>query len=417
MSTRRPRARLLLAAGVVAVLLASALSACTSSGGDGHRHRHPHRTAHQAARAIDRALDARAAVVRRADARDFDRLLGGPAAFRDQQDMWFANVVQLPVGRLGYRLDRRSVVRDGDAYWAVVVESLRLEGYDATPVVTRDRWRFVPAGHHPGRLLLVSVSDPRWEREHDVREQPWELEPLDVREGTGVLGIFDDGSVAAAPGLLASLESGIASVSAEVPYDWSRSAVVYALSDPAFLDSLEDVPGDDPDALDAVAFPVGRSTRFVLNPRMLQHSGRERDRLLRHELTHVAIGRHDDGAPVWLSEGLAEYVAVRPLAPRDRRIPAAAVAAAEHGVSDLPDDASFNDQDSGAHYGIAWWAVEYVADAYGRSAPWQLLDAMTRPHADPDEVLRDQFGTSTHELARQAARLILSLYDPGTGTQ
>lgn len=416
MSSRRRSG--LLAAGVVSTLLLSLLAGCTSDGDRaGHHERHARRSPDDVARAIGRALDARAHVVRRADEGGFDRLLGGPAAFRDQQDTWFANLAQLPLDRFGYRLDRGSLVRDGHAYWVDVQERLQLDGYDARPVVTRDRWRFAPARHHPGRFLLVSVTDPRWERAHDVRRQPWDLGPIDVREGDGVLGIFDDASVGAAPGLISSVEGGIASVSAEVPYRWSHAVVVYALSDPAFLDSLEEVPGDDPGDLDAVAFPVGASTRFVLNPRMLQRSGRERDRLLRHELTHVAVGRHDDGAPVWLSEGLAEYVSVQPLAPQDRRIPAAAVAAAEHGVADLPDDASFNDEDSGAHYGLAWWAIEYVADAYGQSGPWQLLDAMARPGADPGTVLRRQFGTSTHELARQADRLILSLYDPGTGTQ
>jgi hypothetical protein len=214
-----------------------------------------------------------------------------------------------------------------------------------------------------------------------------------------------------APELIASVEDGIATVAAEVPYDWSRTVVVYALTDASFLESLEDVPGDDPGDLDAVAFPAGTGTRFVLNPRMLDQPGRERDRLVRHELTHVAVGTRDDQAPVWLSEGLAEYVSVRPLAPEDRRIPEAAVAAAEAGVSDLPDDATFNDADSDAHYGLAWWAVEYVADAYGEDAPWQLLDAMAAPDADPDTVLRDRFATSTHELAKQADRLILALYE------
>src|SRR3546814_4519758 len=68
-----------------------------------------------------------------------------------------------------------------------------------------------------------------------------------------------------------------------------------------------------------------------------------------------------------------------------RRIPEAAVAAAEAGVADLPDDATFNDDDSDAHYGIAWWAIEYVAEAYGEDAPWQLLDAMGVAGARSDE--------------------------------
>jgi hypothetical protein len=286
--------------------------------------------------------------------------------------------------------------------------------------VAPDRYRFAPEPHHPARYRLTSTTDPGWEAAHHVPAQPWDRGPVEVREGAGVLGIFDAGSVDAAPALLSSVEDGIVAVSAVVPYDWPRSVVVYALSDPGFLNALDDVPGDDPGDLDAVAFPVsaGRGThevagtRFVLNPTVLHRPGPERDRLVRHELTHVAMGTRDDAVPVWLAEGLAEYVSVRPLAPEDRRIPEAAVAAAEEGVADLPEDDTFNDDHSEAHYGLAWWAIEYVADAYGEDAPWQLLDAMAEPRADPTAVLHDQFGTTTQDLATRADRLILTLYDP-----
>jgi hypothetical protein len=410
MCSRRPSRPI--AVATLLAGLAAGLAGC--SGGDATPVQQV-RTARDIVRAVDRALDIRAHDVRRGDADAFEATLGGGADFHRQQDTWFGNMTQLPIARLGYRAEPASLVRDGDAYWVVVKVSLQLAGYDARPVVSIDRYRFAPRRHHPGRLLLTSVTDRAWESDHDVRPQPWDEGPVQVREGSGVLGVFDARSVDTAPGLLASVESGIASVSAAVPYDWSRSVVVYALSDPTFLDGLEDVPGDDPGDLDAVAFPVGGGTRFVLNPSMLDKPGRERDRLIRHELTHVAVGTRDDHAPVWLSEGIAEYVAVRPLAPQQRRIPAAALSAAEAGLSDLPDDETFNAKDSDAHYGIAWWAVEYIADTYGKDAPWALLDAMSQPDADPDVVLEQVLGTTTEDLAHHAERLILSLYDPGSG--
>lgn len=391
----RPRSALLLA-----VLLAASLVGCSGDDQPDSQSAAPH----DVVKAIGRALGSRARVVRRADDQAFTRLVAGSTSFREQQRTWFGNVTQLPIARLGYDLDPGSLVRDGDTYAVTADEVLQLDGYDVAPVRSPERFELRPAARHPGRFLVTSVdpSDP----------QPWDLGPVQVQQGSGVLGVFDAGSVADAPALISSVESAIASVSAQVPYPWEHSVVLYALSDPAFLDGLQDVPGDDPEDLDAVAFPVGRSTRFALNPRMLDQPGRERDRLIRHELTHVAIGTRDDSVPVWLSEGLAEYVSVRPLPPQDRRIPEAAVVAAENGVSDLPDDASFNDTDSEAHYGISWWAVEYLADTYGEDAPWQLLDAMAQPGADPDDVLREQFGTSTHQLAEHAAQLILQLYDP-----
>ena len=367
--------------------------------------------------AIGRALDARAAAVRRGDSERFARTLGGDRDFREQQQTWYANLTQLPLERFRYRFDPASLVRNGDAYWVTVDEVMQLDQYDAAPVVAPDRFRF--EARASGRMRLTSVTDHDWEVAHRVQPQPWDLGPVDVRAGAGVLGVFDAGTVGQAGPLLTSIEAGIGDVSAWVPYDWSRRVVVYALSAPTFLDGLEDVPGDDPGDLDAVSFPVGEGTRFVLNPRVIADPGRDRDRLVRHELTHVAIGTHDDTAPVWLSEGLAEWVSVRPLAPEDRRLPDAALKAAEQGVSDLPDDDTFNDDDSQAHYGISWWAVEYVADSYGDRAPWLLLDAVTAPGADPDEVLRDQFATSTHDLAEQADAMILATYagqpeqDPG----
>jgi hypothetical protein len=397
MSSRRPS---LLLAALVTILAAGAPAGCSD----------PDEPAAPAAAAapdvvpaLDRALEARARAVRRADADGFARLVGGTRAFREREGTWFGNLTQLPIARLSYRPAPGSLVREGDAYRVTVTESLQLERYDAAPVTSEGRYRFAPAPRHPGRYRLTGLTgaDP----------QPWDTGPVVVREGDGVLGVFDPDSVDRAPDLIASVEDGIATVAAEVPYDWSRTVVVYALTDPAFLDGLEDVPGDDPGDLDAVAFSAGDGTRFVINPRVVDRPGPERDRLVRHELVHVAVGTHDDGAPVWLSEGLAEYVSVRPLAPEDRRIPEAAVAAAESGVDDLPDDATFNGEDSEAHYGLAWWAVEYLADAYGEEAPWQLLDAMAAPGADPDSVLHDQFATSSHELARQADRLIVALYE------
>lgn len=398
MSSTLPRA---VRSGLAALLLLVALAGCS---GDEPDPAPP--VPVDAVRAIERALDARARAVRRADADAFTRQVAGSPAFRDLQQAWFGNLLQLPVARLSYAVDPGSLVREGGTWSAVVATRLRLEGYDAAPVVSEGRYRFRAAAGRPGRFVLTAIE------ERDP--QPWDLGPVEVREGVGVLGVFDATSVGSAPELLASVERGISAVAAEVPYAWDRTAVVYALGDSTFLAGLEDVPGDDPQSLDAVAFPAGRSTRIVLNPLMLVRPGPERDRLVRHELTHVAVGTRDDRAPVWLAEGLAEYVSVRPLAPQDRRVQDAAVLAARAGVADLPDDATFNDGDADEHYGISWWAMEYVADTYGDDAPWLMLDAMAAPGAEPAAVLRDQFGTSTEALAAQAGQLILRLYDPAS---
>ena len=193
-----------------------------------------------------------------------------------------------------------------------------------------------------------------------------------------------------------------------MPYEWEGRVVVYALSDPTFLAGLEHVPGDDPLNLDAVAFPVPAApdgdetadTRFLLNPRMVGATGAARARLIRHELTHVAVGKRANGVPTWLTEGIAEYVSVRPLAPEDRVLSRTALAAAEDGLTDLPADDEFNGSSSEANYGIAWWLCEYLAETYDEEMLWFLLESM-RGDADPDDVLQTVLQLSSGGVGAQ----------------
>lgn len=379
---------------------------------------------------IESALARRAAAVRRGDERAFLAGLAkgdqGDPGLRDQQRTYLANLRQLPLAVFDYSVDPAGLVRDGEDYWVVVDLAIQLDGFDTAPVLTRDRFRFTP-GDQPGRYRLASVTDLQWEVENEVQPQPWDDGEVVVTRGVGVLGIFDSGSVRAAKKLLNSVERGIADVAGVVPSSWTQSVVVYALSTTDFLATLPGLPGGDPTHLDGVAFPVFASpdagagadqvgTRFAVHPRLLDEAGRARNRLVRHELTHVAIGAGDDLAPVWLSEGLAEYVSVQSLPPERRTIAEAAIKAARAGVTEMPPDDAFNDAGTpgraSASYGIAWFACEYLASGYGEVTLWQLLEALNQDGADPDQVLSAQLGLNVRTLARKAGKLILTTYDP-----
>jgi hypothetical protein len=233
-----------------------------------------------------------------------------------------------------------------------------------------------------------------------------------------VLGVFDAGSKASARPVVKEVEEGVSAVAAEIPYEWDDGVVVYALDDPTFLSGLDNVPGSDPLSLDAISFEVMArpdarrvaSTRVVLNPDVIAGSGRGRGRLIRHELTHVALGSRADHVPTWLSEGLAEYVSVRPLAPEDRAISGAALAAAESGLSALPTDSDFGGPGAEAGYGIAWWACEYLASAYTESILWTLFEEM--PGEKSDDVLQELVALDEAQLARRAGKLMLDTYRP-----
>lgn len=364
------------------------------------------------------ALDGRAEAVRSGDRRAFLAGVVRRPAFRRAQAAYLANLLQLPIAEFRYTFSPASLVRDHGDYWVVVDLHLQLDGYDVVPVVTRDRFRFRAVPGRPGRLRLASTTDAEWERRNRVHPAPWEAGTIDVRSGAGVLGIFDPGSRDHAAALLASVERGIAEVSAAVPYDWSRSVVLYALSDPEFLRTLPSLPGGDPDPLDAVAFPVPAgpgdptvaSTRFALHPRMLGLRGPDRDRLIRHELAHVAIGTRDDAVPLWLSEGIAEYVSVQPMAPQERRVAAAGVALARQARLRLPTDRAFTGPDSAAYYALSWWACEYLARSFGPSVLFSLLDAVAEAGGGTEQLLRTQLGLTGRQLARRAAQLMLTTY-------
>lgn len=375
----------------------------------------------EAARAVSALLERRDRAVRRDDPEAFARGLGGSRGDRAGQRAWFRNVAQLPLAHFSTSLEPDTLVRDGDGWWGTVRVTTRLRGYDALPVVTRDRFRFV---HEDGDLVVASTTDPGWERRHRVARQPWDLGRVVVHEQRGVLGVFsrDSAGAARAGELVGAVADGVAAIGPRVPLPWDGRVVVYALADPAFVAGLEGVPGGDPHAVDGLAFPVlagpdgagateVADTRVLLNPRILDVSAEARDRLVRHELVHVALGERDDRIPVWLSEGLAEYLSVRSLPPSRRLVSGEALAAARRGIDALPEGDTFNGPQAQANYGIAWWICEVVAETWGETMLWTLVEELDDA-ADPVARLERLLGVGERQLLDDVARTLLATYEP-----
>ena len=342
------------------------------------------------------------------------------AGFVAEQEQYFDNLGQLPLGAVRLEVDEKSLEPDGDAYWAEVTIRLQLQGYDVAPVVTRDRWRFAPT-RNERRYLLTSTEDPEWEAGSRPQPQPWDLGEIEVRAGAGVLGIFDAATVADADTVLDSVSEARFDVRSVLPVDVEDpgGVVVYTLADPAFLESLDGLPVDDPDLLDGATVPVptdaasgkGKvsSYRIVLSPHVLDESDAVLDRLVRHELTHVALGDHARGVPLWFTEGLAEYVSVQPVAPAERRLQTDALNLVAGGVDDVPADEEFMGEHAEGWYAVSWWVCEYIAATYGEDALWTLLDGLA-DGADPQPVIEDLLGTTTSDLARGGIALMRRTY-------
>lgn len=370
--------------------------------------------------AIGTLLADRAKAVLMRDQPAFMGSVGGEVVgFRKIQRRLFDNLQELPLSAYDLELHGITQLPDGRAQ-AEVTTIMQLAKYDAMPVRTPGLLTF---RRTPDDVwVLIDDHDEAYDAEHGVDLQPWERTRIEAEDENGVLGIFDRGSIDDAYQIMDAVHDGIEDIAPRIPLEWSHRVVVYALSDVAQMASLDELPGGDPERLEGVAFGVQAggmtpglaSVRFMLHPRMLGRDDARRDRLIRHELTHVAIAERDDEVPTWLAEGIAEWVSVRAVPAEERVISREAVERAQAGLTGLPPDAGFNGEHSAAHYGIAWWACEVIADRFGAKALWAVLakmgEAGVTTTAEQDAVLEELLGVSSAELARLAGRRIARLF-------
>lgn len=339
------------------------------------------------------------------------------SAFVEAQRQYWSNLSQLPLAEVTYTLDPTSVVRTGDRFDAVVDLHLQLDGFDRQPALSRTRMSFVRAKRGM-RIKAVRTGGERFAG----GAQPWDVGAIEVRRTQGVLGIFDAQTASQAPAVLRSVRRGVAQVSPYVPSTdaLSRGVVVYVLSDLAFMQSLDDALGEKAAAIDGLTFTIAgidggvAASRFALNPVVLREAARERDRLVRHELVHVATGPLGPDVPLWLSEGAAEWVSVQAMAPAARTLSRAAVESAADGLDRLPRNSELNGDRSRAMYGISWWICAYIARTYGDGAVWILMGQFQNEGADFEDadLLRRTLGVGPAQIARGAERLILDQFGP-----
>jgi hypothetical protein len=124
--------------------------------------------------------------------------------------------------------------------------------------------------------------------------------------------------------------------------------------------------------------------------------------VVRHELTHYLTMEPLLGAPTWLKEGLAEYVAVQPADFSDVGVAAPVAAHVAEVREALPTTARWG-LDPDADYLIARAAVTHLVDTYGMPAVLDLAQAYRRiPGDDPDQktdlVLQRSLGLSQDAL-------------------
>ena len=344
-----------------------------------------------------------------------------------RQRRYFRNLVQLPLARFDYRLLDKQwegltlAPRWGDDVHVPQVRlTMQLEGYDAVPVERTVGFVFA---FTDGKAMIVSDRTSTGKPLFQGAPAPWDLTAVTVREEPGVLGIFDRGTQASAATVTAAVRNGIDQIQRAIPFEWSGNVVVYSVQSANVLAAFTDVPGGTLGHLGALTFPTYAgnapsqvaSTRMLVMPSSVRAGEPFLSRITRHELSHVAIGVRDDGAPAWVSEGIAEYLGAREISLRDRIIPTSALTRAEVEDSGMPASETFNNTDQEWHYALSWMACDYVADSFGESRLWELVDAMHNggqgtTDAEQDRVLQQVLGYDSRELARRATARIRNLY-------
>ncbi|GAB2988479.1 hypothetical protein [Nocardioides montaniterrae] len=339
------------------------------------------------------------------------------------QRTYYDNIQQLPIEVLSYAVVDGTVAKGPttDSFWAEIRTTTQLEGYDDKPVNSYDRWLFKPTPDGR-RYLLASTTDPGWEESHDMGTQPWEVEHVHVGEYGNVLGIFDSATAADADRVLKTASDAKDDATLAIPAantaGTSWGTVVYALSDQKIIDQLGGETVGDPDRVDGltIAIPAdlddpAKGTagyRVAFNPRVLSQPESVFARLARHEMTHATLRGRGDGAPLWLTEGVAEWVSVRPMMRSERRLPTSALTVGATATS-LPTTADFAGPNAEAWYAVSWWVCEYIARTSGSSMLWTLLDRLAGG-ADQDEVIPELLGITPDQLVRRGVALMAATY-------
>ncbi|EGD55829.1 peptidase MA family metallohydrolase [Gordonia neofelifaecis] len=211
---------------------------------------------------------------------------------------------------------------------------------------------------------------------------PWAfpgLEATDSRTSGGTSTVLDyRGAERTAADVAQILPGAVDAVSEFWGDDWVRRAAVIATADDAqFAGLTRTAPGDTSAAAAATVFTkIDRQNQQVIGQRIvLTPSARQLSKpalavILRHELTHVASRLSTaQNAPLWLTEGVPEYVGrkgtYRDLVDAAPEL-AAAVAAGDVPKA-LPSDGAFSVSTDAARvaYQAAWSFAAYVAGKYG----------------------------------------------------
>ncbi|WP_433008751.1 hypothetical protein [Kribbella sp. CA-294648] len=156
-----------------------------------------------------------------------------------------------------------------------------------------------------GRLLLVSDRD--LDRAIGSNRQPWDFGPVAVVRRVNVVVIANQGQLQRAVRLADETVAGAREIRKIWPGQLQTVPYVVALREPQVLTELPPtIPGDEPAQVRAMPSPASDSIQPAGGWLVLRQPALTTAQWS-HVLMHLLPVRLGDGAPRWLSEGMAQY--------------------------------------------------------------------------------------------------------------
>jgi len=355
-------------------------------------------------------LSARAAAVKARNKRAWMAtvdLAGSP--FGERQSVVFDNLIKLPLGQFSYgavqpapALNATRIRQVGPNAWAATVTgTYSLAGFDRSPQTFDATYTLV---HRPVGWRIAADTDGA------TPLQMWDLPGLRVLVGSSAI-VVGNAPEARMQEYSTIAGAAISRVSGVWGTDWNFHVVIVT---PATNDQFAKLLLRSSDkGLDQVAAITqgvmepgqrAQGDRVVINPKAftaLQPLGRRV--VITHELTHVAArSSTTEPVPIWLTEGMADYVGYSGLdIPRERLASELlALVRMGKGPTALPTEVDFDPSRSkiATSYSGAWLAVCHLVDLYGQAkvvafyravASVQSAGGVTQP--DPEITAAAEF--------------------------
>ena len=195
----------------------------------------------------------------------------------------------------------------------------------------------------------------------------------------------------------------VETVRATLP-SWQGPLVVEAADTSEQFQSASGLPDSSARAIAAVTTTTDGSgdprsaSHIYLNPPVFDPLGPQGQQIVvSHEAAHVALDAATTSVPIWLSEGLADHVALV-----DSELPVAVLAAQiralvreEGPPAGLPGRAELDggNEDIGAWYEAAWLATTLIAEEHGQDALLEFY-RVTEEDGGTSRAFREVLGTT-----------------------